>query len=104
MKTIQFHPDAEAEMIDSAEWYELQQVDLGKRFLATVQDSINRIEINPLLFSVVESDVHRCLTRTFPFGILFRIHMDVIVIMAVMHLTRDPNYWKHRKFEQKFGA
>ena len=100
MKPIRFHPDAEAEMIDAAAWYEMQQRDLGKRFLSAVQDSLNRIEINPLLFPVVEGDVHRCLTKIFPFGVLFRIKPEMIAVMAIMHLHRDPDYWKHRRFEQ----
>lgn len=50
MNLVRFHPEAEAEMIGAAAWYEKQQPDLGKRFLATVQDSLNRIKINPLLF------------------------------------------------------
>ena len=38
----------------------------------------------------VELDVQRCLTRTFPFGVLFRVRTDEILIMVVMHLHRDP--------------
>ncbi len=96
MKVVKFHPDAESEMIDAAAYYESQQLDLGRRFLATVQDSINRIVLNPKLYPVVELDVRRCLTKTFPFGILFREMPGKIVIVAVMHLHRDPDYWKNR--------
>ncbi len=78
MSLIRFHPEAEAEMIEAAAWYEKQQADLGKRFLSTVQDSLNRIKINPLLFPIVEGDVHRCLTKTFPFGVIFQIKDDLI--------------------------
>lgn len=99
MKPICFHPEADSEMVDAAVWYESQQEDLGKRFLASVQDALNRIVVNPRLYPVVEADVRRCLTRTFPFGVLFRIKPDIIVIMAVMHLHRDPDYWKNRRFE-----
>jgi toxin ParE1/3/4 len=99
MKSTRFHPKADAEMVDAAVWYETQQEDLGKRFLASVQDALNRIEVNPVLYPVVEGDVRRCLTKTFPFGVLFRIKSDMIVIMAVMHLHREPDYWKTRKFE-----
>jgi len=101
MNPIRFHPDAEAEMIDAAVWYESQQADLGKRYLSAVQDALNRIEINPLLFPVVEADVRRCLTKTFPFGVLFRIKPNLIAVMAVMHLHRDPDYWKNRRLEQE---
>ena len=96
MKTVRFHPDAEAEMIAAAAYYERQQVDLGRHFLAAVQDATNRIVMNPALYGTVELDVQRCLTRTFPFGVLFRVRTDEILIMAVMHLRRDPSYWKYR--------
>lgn len=92
-----FHPAAEEELIKAATYYELQQADLGKRFLSTVQDSIQRIQINPTLYPLVHLDVRRCLTRTFPFGILFRIRPQQIEIMAVMHQHRHPDYWKNRK-------
>ena len=96
MKTGRFHPDAEAEMIAAAAYYERQQVDLGRRFLASVQDAANRIVMNPALYGTVELDVQRCLTRTFPFGVLFRVRKDEILIMAVMHLHREPSYWRNR--------
>jgi plasmid stabilization system protein ParE len=96
MKTVRFHPDAESEMIEAAAHYEAQQRDLGRRFLASVQDAANRVVLNPHLYPVVERDVRRCLTKTFPFGVLFRERPDQVVIMAVMHLHRDPDYWKSR--------
>ena len=96
MKPVRFHPDAEAEMIEAVDWYESQQSGLGGRFLTTVQDAVNRIELNPELFPIVECDVRRCLTRTFPFGVLFRIKPDMFQVMAIMHLRRDPGYWRTR--------
>ncbi|MBN1867861.1 type II toxin-antitoxin system RelE/ParE family toxin [Candidatus Sumerlaeota bacterium] len=99
MRPVRFYPEAEAEMIDAASWYASRQTDLGKRFLASIQDSLNKIQINPTLYPVVEGDVRRCLTKTFPFGILFRVQTDRIVVVAVMHLHRDPDCWKQRRSE-----
>ena len=96
MKLVKFHPDAESEMIEAAAYYETQQPDLGRRFLTSVQEAVNRIVLNPRLYPTVELDVRRCLTKMFPFGVLFREQPDRIVIMAVMHLHRDPGYWKDR--------
>lgn len=101
MKPVRFHPEAESEMIDAAVWYEAQQEDLGKRFLTCVQDALNKIEVHPELYQVVEGDARRCLTKTFSFGVIFRIKPDFIAVMAVMHLHRDPDYWKNRRFEQE---
>ena len=96
MKPVRFQPEAESEMIVAAAYYEAQQTDLVRRFLATVQDSINRVVLNPKLYPTVELDVRRCLVRTFPFGVLFREYPDAIVIVSIMHLHRDPDYWKDR--------
>jgi len=104
MKPIRFHPDADAEMLEAALWYESQQQDLGKRFLSTVQDALNRIEVNPEIYSFVYDDVRRCLTRTFPFAVLFRVKGNYIAIMAVMHTHRDPDYWKNRRFDRDRDA
>lgn len=96
MTKVRLHAEAEAEMIQAAAYYESQQTDLGKRFLASVQDAINSITINPRLYPVVDLDVRRCLTKVFPFGVLFRVLPDQILIVAVMHLARHPDYWKDR--------
>jgi plasmid stabilization system protein ParE len=96
MKPVGFHPDAASEMTLAAAYYEVQQPDLGRRFLASVQDAVNRIRVNPHIYPIVEPDVRRCLTKTFPFGVLFRERPGQIVIMAVMHLQRDPDCWKNR--------
>lgn len=98
MNSVCFHPEAESEMNDAAAWYETQQHNLGRRFLTSVQDALNRIQVQPRLYPIVEGSIRRCLTKTFPFGVLFRITPGVIVIMAIMHLQRDPDYWKNRKF------
>lgn len=96
MTKVRFHPLAEAEMVAAAAYYESQQENLGKRFLASVQDAINSITINPRLYPVVDLDVRRCLTKVFPFGVLFRLLDDHIIVVAIMHLARHPDYWKDR--------
>lgn len=96
MTPVFFHPEAEAEVLAAANYYEGQQEDLGKRFLSTVEDGLSRIRMNPRLYPQIDGSVRRCLTRTFPFGILFRETEVRIEIIAVMHLRRRPGYWKER--------
>ncbi len=96
MIPVLFHPQAEAELVAAASWYEEEQTDLGKRFLSSVEDGISRIRINQKLFPLVGGDVRRCLLHTFPFGILFRTRNNQIEVIAVMHLKRNPGYWQER--------
>jgi toxin ParE1/3/4 len=96
MNNPKFYSAAQDDLIAAAAYYESQQPALGRRFLVSVQDAINRILVNPYLYPVVYMDVRRCLVRTFPFGIIFRVIKEKIVVLAVMHLHRDPDYWKAR--------
>jgi plasmid stabilization system protein ParE len=88
MIPVRFHPEAISEMTEAAEFYESQQKDLGKHFLSSVQDALNQVQINPLLYPVAHLDVRRCITKTFPFSVLYRIAPDQIVVVAIMHQGR----------------
>lgn len=44
---IEFHPAAESEMLDSAERYEREKRNLGRRFLAEVERVTSMVSDNP---------------------------------------------------------
>jgi hypothetical protein len=50
----------------------------------------------PEQWKLLEKDVRRCLTRVFPYAVLYTIEPDYILIVAVMHCHREPGYWKKR--------
>ena len=54
MKPLRFLPVADSEMLNAACWYESQQTNLGKQFVASVQQATTKICINPLAFRVIE--------------------------------------------------
>jgi toxin ParE1/3/4 len=83
-------------MMEAAVMYETLQHDFGKRFLSEVQSALTHIQINPQLYPVITRDVRKCITKTFPFNVIFRRAGDQIVIIAVMHQKRHPDYWKRR--------
>ena len=83
-------------MLEAAEYYERQAQGLGRGFLAEVQRTVASIAENPRIGRVVRRPIRRRLLRRFPFGILYRIDPQEIVIIAVMHLRRRPGYWADR--------
>ena len=96
MKLIRFHPAAWAEFREAAQYYDSKQKGLGLRFVDVVESALVRIKNHPLLFRVVEENVRKCRVTRFPYGLLFRETNDDIEIVAVMHLHRDPSYWRGR--------
>lgn len=91
-----FHPEAEAEFIFAVEYYEKCEKGLGYDFALEVQASVKRILSHPKAWQVIDTNIRRCLVNRFPFGILYAHEKNEIYIVALMHLHRDPDYWKHR--------
>ncbi len=96
MTLVVFHPEAEAEMRASARWYEARSPGLGTLFLGEIESAVARIAANPEAWAAVKDKVRRHLVHRFPFGVLYRAEGERIFILSVMHLHREPEYWKHR--------
>lgn len=94
--TYSFHPEAEAEFNGAIDYYEAREAALGYDFAVEVYAAIQRIVAYPRSWPVLEGDVRRCQTNRFPYGVLYAVEERQIFIVAVMHLRRDPDYWKHR--------
>jgi hypothetical protein len=47
-------------------------------------------------WTTMTGDVRRSLVKRFPYGVLYAKEEGFIYIVAVMHLHRDPEYWKDR--------
>ena len=96
MKPFHFHPEALLEANESAKFYELRQDGLGKRFVEALTDAITRIRRTPELFGRVDDNIRKCRILRFPFGIIYRDKKKSVEIIAIMHLKRNPDYWKNR--------
>jgi plasmid stabilization system protein ParE len=94
--TYSFHPEARTELRETTLYYSGESSSLALAFYAEVEYAIEGIIENPLLYRVIDEDIRRCLTKRFPYAILFTIEDHYILILAVMHCSREPSYWKHR--------
>lgn len=93
---VVFHPEALAEFRAAAEYYEQQQTGLGERFATAVEMAVAHVIAAPESWRVIEDDIRRCLTRVFPYAVLYSIEPDHILVIAVMHCHREPGYWRNR--------
>ncbi len=95
-----FHPSALEEYRQATQWYAEREQRIALEFVASVEDAIARIVEAPRRWRLVDEDVRRCLTRVFPFGILYTIEDDFLLIVAVMHFSREPDHWKSRLIDR----
>ncbi|NQV24102.1 MAG: type II toxin-antitoxin system RelE/ParE family toxin [Rhodopirellula sp.] len=91
-----FHPATDQELIDASQFYESRLPGLGGEFLDEIEASLESVLKSPSQFEVLDGDVRIARTQRFPYGLLFVIEPDEILIVAVMHLHRRPGYWEHR--------
>ena len=91
-----FHPEALEEYEEATAYYAERDPALAVRFVEAVEEAIRRIIEAPMAWRVLDDDVRRCLTRRFPYGVLYTVEEDFILIVAVMHGHREPGYWKGR--------
>ena len=87
---------AEEEFAEAVEYYNGQCPGLGYEFAAEVQRTFERIRHHPVAWPAFSSRSRRCLTDRFPFGVLYQVRGDSILVGGIMHLKRDPQRWQER--------
>ncbi|GDX11471.1 hypothetical protein LBMAG57_32430 [Verrucomicrobiota bacterium] len=92
----EFHPEALDEYEDAARFYADCQEGLEFRFIACVESAFRQVSESPDRWRSFEEDVRRCLVHVFPYAVLYTIEFDYVLIIAVMHCSREPGYWRHR--------
>lgn len=93
---IVFHYESEREIESGFLWYEEQALGLGYEFVDSVYGAIRRIKQYPLAGSDFGEGVRRVLIRRFPYCLWYAIEDELLVIYAVAHLHREPQYWISR--------
>lgn len=97
MFNVLLHPDAEREFREAFIWYEHQRLGLGKDFLFSIDEAIERILQSPEAFPVIRKGIRRVVVRRFPFEIFYEPAPEEIRVIAIFHSSRDPKTWHSRK-------
>lgn len=95
---ILIDPRATKDVQEAINYYDNQQIGLGKRFEKELNKYIVALEINPF-YSVRYNNV-RCLPmKKFPFMLHFSVEetKKIVTIHAVFHTSLDIQKWKTSK-------
>lgn len=96
MKPVSFHPEALAELLAQAAYYEERITGRGGRFSDQVESAIELAASMPGIGSPYHQATRRVFPRDFPPSIAYREMADSIVIFAVAPFRRKPSYWQRR--------
>ena len=93
---LEFHPDAEMELIEAAARYEFQVPGLGERFEAEIRSATEILLQHPEIGAPADPNLRRFILNRFPFTLYYSATSDVLRIEVVAHQSRRPGYWRSR--------
>ena len=93
---INFLQEAQFELDDAIEYYNNQLENLGYDFLNEVLSAIDRVVAYKEAWHPLSENTRRCQTRRFPYGVIYSILDDSILIISISNLHREPNHWRNR--------
>jgi plasmid stabilization system protein ParE len=90
-------PRADLDIAAAYQWYEDERSGLGRQFLEELRAAYDRIGEDPLRYQQLESGIRRALLRRFPYAIYFAVESEIVVVLAVLHVSRNPAEWQRRR-------
>jgi toxin ParE1/3/4 len=87
-------PQAEAEARASFRWYLARSAAAAEGFQVALKEAIDSLAEAPYRWPEVEEGIRRRLLNRFPYSILYEVDEHTVTIVAVMHHSRQPSYWK----------
>jgi toxin ParE1/3/4 len=97
MATLADFNEAACEEFDHAfEWYAERSHGAAIGFAAAVDEAIDRVLENPQRFAETYADCRYCLTKRYPFCIIYYVSPQGVHVVAVAHAKRSPDYWRNR--------
>ncbi|KYC36884.1 plasmid stabilization protein [Scytonema hofmannii PCC 7110] len=91
-----FHPEAKRELENAVAYYDNINTELGDTLLNEVEQSLERIVKFPEAWSKLSKNTRRCRLVGFPYGIVYQVVNERVLVLAFMHLQQKPNYWMDR--------
>jgi plasmid stabilization system protein ParE len=87
---------ADLEIEEALAWYEAISPVLKQRFLDDLRSARRQITEYPHAWHPIGRGIRRFRLERFPYGVIYKLRGDEIIVVAVAHLHRAPLYWKQR--------
>jgi hypothetical protein len=100
VKRARFIAQARRELLAEVAHYSGQESGLGARFAAAVEEATARAVAFPFTGSPASKNTRRLFVKDFPFAVVYRPDENGIVIFALAHHSRRPEYWHSRVQER----
>jgi plasmid stabilization system protein ParE len=88
---------ADDEYVAAMQWYAERSISAALGFEAAVSSAITLIATLPNWHPACDGRHRFVIVRGYPFQVIYRIDGPAsIVVVAIAHCSREPDYWRHR--------
>jgi plasmid stabilization system protein ParE len=96
MTPVRYHEAAEDELLNEIGYLELRAEGLGRRLDAEVRRVENLIAEFPDSGPEIRPGIRKCVLQKFRYSLIYSIEEDGLLILAIAHHSRRPDYWVGR--------
>jgi plasmid stabilization system protein ParE len=89
-------PEAEEDLAEAALFLEQRVTGLGDGLVAEVERSLARLAQNPYVGPDVGAGARKLSVRRFPYGLIYRLETERVLVLAIAHDRRRWGYWRNR--------
>jgi len=94
---VKFHPEARVDLREGRAFYRKRSPIAAIAFSHAIDHGIDSIAEAPLRYAAADYGTREfVLPRRFPYTLVYKLKADSVVIVAVAHHSREPEYWRHR--------
>jgi plasmid stabilization system protein ParE len=93
---LRFLETAKAEFWEAATRYEQERESLGGEFAREISKALDRITDHPNAWRPLSARTRQCRTHRFPYAVVYQVKSDHVLVVAIMHLHREPESWRGR--------
>ena len=91
--TVKYVEEFWEDLKPAIDWYDEISKPLGSKFLGHIWKAENKVCINPFAFyKTSKNGFRRILLPGFPYKIYFKIELDVIYFIALIHTARSNRF------------
>lgn len=87
---------AAQDLEEARTWFDQREAGLGDRFLASVEQTLERISTNADQYQVALLDLHRAPIRPFQYSLWYRVMPDESIVVAALSDRRDLSLPRRR--------
>lgn len=92
----EFLTEADEEFREAARYYEGEAAGVGLAFIVAVHKAVAEVVEFPLAAQAMRAGIRKKVLHHFSYNLFYAVEADTIVIVAVAHQRKRPNYWRSR--------